>query len=483
MTIRTRLLLLYVVVVGVSSAGLLWWVTSATRLRYLESMEESLVDTSVILASILEKQVAAHEPLDAAAFRGVMASTYARDFDAQIYSLRKTRVDLRVYVTDHSGIVIYDSDHGRAEGADYSQWRDVARTLRGEYGARATRENPDDEATLVIHVAAPVRGPDGRIVGVVTVGKPTTYINELVAATRRRFITYGAVLAVALVGIGWLATIWLTRPLARLTDYARELRDGKPTTPPRLSGAEVRGLGRALEEMRDALEGKDYVENYVQALTHQIKAPLAAVRGASELLQETMPAEDRRRFLSNIRTETERIQRIVDRLLELAAVEKRKGLQDVELINLADLAHTVLDELRPALTARGLTAALDLPPSSAPPVCVTGEKFLLRQAALNLLHNASEFSPCGAVIDLVVTTHDGLARFIIRDRGPGVPEYALPRVFERFYSLPRPDTGAKGTGLGLSLVREIAHLHGGKVHLENRPNSGGTEATLEFPLA
>jgi two-component system sensor histidine kinase CreC len=480
MTIRVRLLLVYVVVVGVSSLGLLWWITSATRLRYLESMEESLVDTSVILASFLEKQVV-NQQIDAAAFRDAFATAYHRQFDARIYALHKTAVDLRVYVTDRRGIVLYDSDGGKAEGHDYSQWRDVLLTLQGRYGARATRIRPDDESTVVIHVAAPIRAPDGAIAGVVTVGKPTTYINELVSTNRRRVATYGAVIAVALVGIGWLATVWLTRPLARLTAHVRALRDGRQSTPPDLSGVEVRALGHALEEMRDALDGKDYVENYVQALTHQIKAPLAAVRGASELLLEDVPADDRRRFLTNIRTETDRIQRIVDRLLELSALEKRKGLENVELLDLAGQASAAIEELRPALAARGLTVRQETSPDGVGPK-IAGEKFLVRQAILNLVHNAIEFSPRGSEIGVSVSADGGCARLEVLDQGPGVPGYALPRVFERFYSLPRPDTGAKGSGLGLSFVQEIAHLHGGTARLENR-HGGGARAMLEFPEA
>jgi two-component system, OmpR family, sensor histidine kinase CreC len=479
MTIRARLLLLYVVVIGLSCVGLLWWITAAIRLRYLESMEESLVDTSVILASLLEKQVQG-DRIDAASFRDAFATAYSRRFDARIYALRKREVDLRVYVTDRQGIVIYDSDGGRDEGRDYSRWNDVHLTLQGRYGARATLVDPHDESTVIIHVAAPIHGADDAVVGVVTVGKPTTYVNQLVSATRRRVFIYGGIIAVVLVAIGWITTVWLMRPLDRLTDHARALRDGRPSTLPELSGPEVVALGRALEEMRDALEGKNYVENYVQALTHQVKAPLAAVRGAAELLQEDMPAGDRRRFLGNIRAETDRIQRIVDRLLQLAALEKRKSLEDTEPVDLRELAAALLDEQRPALDARQLRGAIAGAGLDAARAVVTGERFLLRQAVLNLLHNAIEFSPRGGSVDVRVTRDGARVRIEVLDNGPGVPDYALPRVFERFYSLPRPDTGTKSTGLGLSLVREIAHLHGGEARLENRPE-GGARAVLELP--
>ena len=476
MTIRTRLFLLYSLVIALSCVGLLWWITSAIRIRYLESMEESLVDTSVILASLLEKQVAG-DRIDPASFRDAFSTAYARRFEARIYSIRKTEVDLRVTVTDRIGIVIYDSDGGRDEGRDYSKWNDVRRTLRGEYGARASLANARDMSSAVIHVAAPIRAPDGAIVGVVTVGKPPTYVNQFVRAARQRMLLWAVPLMLVLGLVGWFGAAWITRPLERLTAHARALRDGRASALPRLASPEVHALGTALEEMRDALEGKNYVENYVQSLAHQLKSPLSGVRGAAELLQEDMPAADRARFLANIRAEAGRIQRIVDRMLQLAALEKRKGLEDVERVDLAALLATTLDELRPFLEQRRLAVHL-----ASVPAAVEGEKFLLGQAILNLLHNAAEFSPAGATIEVSLAMAADRVRIEILDRGPGVPDYALPRVFERFYSLPRPDTGAKGTGLGLSLVREIAQLHRGTVTLENRPDAPGTRAVLELPL-
>jgi two-component system sensor histidine kinase CreC len=92
------------------------------------------------------------------------------------------------------------------------------------------------------------------------------------------------------------------------------------------------------------------------------------------------------------------------------------------------------------------------------------------------------FPPAGAEVILELAAEAGSVQFAIEDRGPGMPDYALPRVFERFYSLPRPRTERKSTGLGLALVREIAHLHGGEATLANRPE-GGARATLTIPAA
>jgi two-component system sensor histidine kinase CreC len=106
----------------------------------------------------------------------------------------------------------------------------------------------------------------------------------------------------------------------------------------------------------------------------------------------------------------------------------------------------------------------------------------LREAVINLLQNALDFSPGGSEVTLAVNTVPGRVIFTVDDAGPGVPDYALPKVFDRFYSLPRPGTERKSTGLGLALVREIAHLHGGEAALVNRPE-GGARATLSLPVA
>jgi two-component system sensor histidine kinase CreC len=229
--------------------------------------------------------------------------------------------------------------------------------------------------------------------------------------------------------------------------------------------------------MREALEGKKYVERYTQTLTHEIKAPLSAIRGAAELLDEAMPPDQRAKFLANIRNESARIQQLIDKLLQLSALEARKGLGPTEPVELSALARTVIDSLAGTLHTRHLTLDLRAPA----PVTIHGERFLLHQALANLLQNAAEFSPIGATVVVTITKHTHQAVIEIEDTGPGLPDYARDKVFERFYSLPRPDSGAKGTGLGLSFVREIALLHRGEVILENRP-AGGCQAVLKLPV-
>jgi two-component system sensor histidine kinase CreC len=472
-SLRLRLLLVLLAIYCAGGYYLTRRALDQVRPRYLESIEESLVDTSALLAALVETGLR-NGQVDAGGLRRAVNAAQNREFEAQIFTLRKTSVDLRIYVTDAAGRVLFDST-GRDEGKDFSRWNDVARTLRGGYGARSTRDMEGDDNTQVIYVAAPIRH-DGRIVGVLAAGKPTRGINELVAAARRKLLTGAAVGGVVVLALLLVVTSWVIDPLERLTGYARKVRDGRPATLPPLPGRTLRELGTAFEEMRDALEGRQHVERYTQTLAHEVKAPLAAIRGAAELMDEAMPAEQRQKFLANIRHEAARIQRIIERLLELSSLEARKQLRQTETVPAAKLADSAIEVVRPSGVARDVKVELREEGSGV----VSGEVVLLREALVNLLQNAVEFSPDGGAVSLTVSSSGGRVNFTVEDQGPGVPDYALPRVFERFYSLPRPGTERKSTGLGLALVREIAHLHGGDAALENRAE-GGARATLWVP--
>lgn len=250
---------------------------------------------------------------------------------------------------------------------------------------------------------------------------------------------------------------------------ARRTRGGSP---------EAATLGRAFEEMRDALENRGYVENYVQTMTHEMKSPVAAIRGAAELLREDMPAERRGKFLGNIQAEARRLQNIIDHLLALSALESRKTLEHPEPIALADLAEAVCAQLRPAAEARG--QRIELVCDARPKI--TAESFLIESALNNLMQNAIDFSSDGGAIHVRVTADAHDAEIVVEDEGPGIPGYALPRIFERFYSLQRPGNGRKSSGLGLCFVREAAALHGGSIAIENRADRSGARATLCLPL-
>ena len=112
---------------------------------------------------------------------------------------------------------------------------------------------------------------------------------------------------------------------------------------------------------------------------------------------------------------------------------------------------------------------------------LNGDSFLIHQALSNLIQNAIDFSAVNQNIKLSVQINDRMLNLIVEDSGAGIPDFAMAKVFDKFFSLQRPDNGEKSTGLGLNFVKEVATLHNGEIILENRTEKG-VRATLILPL-
>ena len=380
------------------------------------------------------------------------------------------RNEYHVYMTDAQGKVLFDSAN-KAVGQDYSRWNDVWLTLRGQYGARSTLQNPADPESSVMYVAAPIM--DGsRLIGVLSVGKPNAAMAPVIKRSERRILWASAILlGIALVigaGIVW----WINRSIARLTRYADSVTDNKPVPLPDLGSSELRKLAQALESMRVKLEGKNYIEQYVYALTHELKSPLAAIRGAAEILREGPPPEVVARFTDNILTQNARMQALVETLLRQARLENR---QEVVLtaVDVAALFRRVSEARTVQLAEKNIT--LHVTPTE---VNVAAEPALLEQALGNLLDNAIDFTPESGCIMLSAEVEQEHVTLKVLDTGSGIPDYALSRIFERFYSLPRAN-GQKSSGLGLAFVSEVARLFNGEVTLRN-VQEGGVLASLRL---
>ncbi|WP_454876971.1 two-component system sensor histidine kinase CreC [Pseudomonas farris] len=472
MPLGIRIFLVYVLFIGLTGYFVLNTVMEEIRPGVRQSTEETLVDTANLMAEILRDDFKAGT-LSQNRWPELLKAYGERQPKAKIWGMPKNQVNHRIYVTDAKGIVVLDSS-GIAVGQDYSRWNDVYLTLRGEYGARSTRSNPDDSNSSVMHVGAPIRD-NGQIIGVVTVAKPNSSLQPYVDRTERRLLIYGA----GLIGLGLLfgalLSWWLSAALRRLTAYAQAVSEGRRVEVPHYRGGELEQLATAVEQMRTQLEGKAYVERYVHTLTHELKSPLAAIRGAAELLQGEMPLAQQQRFVSNIDSESARMQQLIERLLNLAQVEQRQGLEERVAVPLANLVDELLSAQAARIEGKQLRAELHITAD----LNLLGEPFLLRQALGNLLENALDFTPARGVLRLCAERVGEQIEFRLFNQAEAIPDYALPRLSERFYSLPRPDSGRKSTGLGLNFVEEVVKLHGGAMSIGNV--DGGVEVTLRLP--
>jgi two-component system sensor histidine kinase CreC len=472
MRLGIRIFLVYALFIGLTGYFVLGTVMKEVRPGVRQSTEETLVDTANLLAELVREDVKAGT-LSQSRLPEVLKAYGLRQPGATIWGLPKNQVNNRIYVTDAKGVVLLDSS-GDAVGQDYSRWNDVYLTLRGEYGARSTRSDPQDPDSSVMHVGAPIRD-EGHVIGVVTVAKPNSSLQPYVDRTERRLLWYGAGLVLLGLLFGALLSWWLSKSLRRLTDYAQAVSEGRRAELPKYRGGELAQLSVAVEHMRTQLEGKAYVERYVHTLTHELKSPLAAIRGAAELLEGDMPADQRRRFVGNIGSESARMQQLIERLLNLAMVEQRQGLEEHALVSLSDLIEDTLAAQRARIESRLLRVEQQI----AQHVTVTGEHFLLRQGFANLLDNALDFTPLNGTLRFTAERVSAGVEVTLFNTAEPIPDYALPRLSERFYSLSRPDGGRKSTGLGLNFVEEVMQLHGGELRIGNV--EGGVVVRLVFP--
>lgn len=473
MRIRARLFLVFFLVLGIAVWALLDTFKSELAPALRQSSEETLVDTANLLAELAADDLQAGNISTGALARAVERFSQRR-FDADIWGIKKTAPNHRVYVTDAAGKVLYDSEN-LAVGQDYSRWRDVSLTLQGHYGARSSRDSSNGDKTSVMYVAAPIL-QQGKIIGVLSVGKPTRSLQPFIERSSRKLSLAGVLVVSVALLLGFVLAWRLSRAFAKLADYAQAVSAGKRATLPLVGGGELGQLAAALETMRQQLEGKAYVDQYVHTLTHEMKSPLAAIRAAAELIDADMPDADRERFLANIRNEALFLQQLVERLLELALLEHRQSLQAVETIPLQALVAEVIHSRASLIQQRQLQLACDIDAQLTLP----GERFLLRQALGNLLDNAIAFCPPHDQIQWQAQRIGNELQLRLQDNGSGIPDYALPHIFERFYSLPRPDGSRKSSGLGLAFVREVVELHGGDISIRNQP-AGGVEVLLRLP--
>ena len=476
MSLTGRILLSFGLIAVTGLALLLNPIVRRVERQYLEAIEEPMVDLAEILAATLSSEFDP-EVWVSDDWKSGMQTVKAKTLQAKIYSLEKSRVSLDFYVTDAQARVVYDSGQKLPVGTDLSHCKDVYLTLVGQYGARSTRLDIADPTSSVMYVGAPIVY-ENAIVGVLSVYKPQRSVFHFIGETKRKLIYLGAITLLLVLALGWLLSKWVTLPLQRLTEYAAAVARGEHPQVPVLPGRHLRILGETTDAMRQALEDRTYVESYVQTMTHEMKAPIAGIRAASELLCEDLPGPKKAQFAENICSESIRLQNLVEQLLALASLENRKELAATDTISLNALVHRVVEQHCSNLLSKHLRIECCCQAQAT----LQGEAFLIETALNNLIQNAIDFSQQGGILKITFSVRHHKAYITIEDEGVGIPEYAVDRIFDRFYSLPRLHTGRKSSGLGLCFAREAIELHCGELSLRNRDPGPGAIATVTLPV-
>jgi two-component system sensor histidine kinase CreC len=462
MSIFIRLSLLYLALISCSIILVLNIFYDDIKPSIRQASEETLVDSANLMAEFAAPYLLS-ERKNIEDIGKIFEAFKQRQLNATIWSHVKQKTNLNFYITDNKGQVLFHSSDNSQQGKDYSEWLDVSRTLAGEYGARTTRIEPDNDLTGSMYVAAPIMSGD-TLIGVITLIQTHQGIQQFMGPAQTKILVVGGILLLTLVILGLVLARWFNNMLKRLTTYVNKIRQGDAVEPLKLNDPSFNKLSDTLHQMRQDLDGKAYIEQYVHTLTHELKTPLSAISAAAQILETDLDAAQKQRFITNIETEVQRSKQLIERLLLLASIENQQH-KIFKPIDFESLLDDEIQSFHSLLATKSIR--IELNKSEGFEGYVDGDEFLLRMAVRNLLDNAIDFSFENVVLKVCLESSQSDIELRVINQGEVIPGYALPRLFERFFSTPRPSTGRKSSGLGLCLVNEIAHLHGGEVSLNN----------------
>lgn len=459
MPIFIRIWLLFTIILVCSGLFMVKQFQEQIKPNTRKVMEDILADNANVVSALIAKDVATGQ-VKSKAFVERMETVMERELSGKIWSIDKTAVQQRMYITDAKGIVIYDS-LGKYVGEDFSQWNDVYLTLRGRYGARSSIDPTNTRTRIsVMHVAAPVVY-QGELIGVVSLGKPSASIQPFIDSAEQEVWQ----LAMWYLFAGWVAcglmSWWLSHNINQVRRFALALA---PTSqrPKFWLSKELNDLTAAIGTMRTQLEDQAYVEQYVSTLTHELKSPLAGIRAGAELLQDPLPLPDQQHFANNIVAQADKLHSLIERMLLLMRLEKSANNTKQEPLDMALLLDGVISERQNKAMSKHVTIA----PSGKLSPNMQGDAFWLQQAIGNVLDNALDFCEHNSTIKIWGENVGNDWMLSISNQGPQVDAFALDKVFDRYFSLAR-SSGNRGSGIGLTMVQEVMQRHLGKAQLYN----------------
>jgi signal transduction histidine kinase len=246
------------------------------------------------------------------------------------------------------------------------------------------------------------------------------------------------------------------------------------TAGPLPSGGAVLAVQDLTERRRLETVRRDFVAN----VSHELKTPLTVIGGFAETLRDPdLAAADRQRFMDLLRSNTSRMQRIVDDLLDLSRYESAAWTPKPVDVDLGVMVSDVFGLSQQAASAKGLFLVSRIDPSARN---VRFDPTALRQVLSNLVENAIRYTTAGSVTVLASADSDGVT-IVVKDTGVGIAAEHLHRIFERFYRAdPARSRGEGGTGLGLAIVKHLVEAHGGRVTAESTPGAG-TSVRMRLP--
>ena len=368
---------------------------------------------------------------------------------------------------------------GSKTGGSYAALPEVASALDGKPATTLRRNGAyravyrfewlSRAAAIRVHHARPII-VDGQVVGVLLLSRSARALFVGLYEDRGK-IAFG-VLAIlgALIVLSGLLSRGIARPIDQLRQAARGVAAGQGSVPavPPTAAIEIQDLYRDFAVMAEAIDKRSrYLRDFAHAVSHEFKTPLAAIRGAIELLQDhadDMGPEDRRRFLANVDADAQRLTLLVSRLLELARADMMTAAAD-GTADVVATARRLADALASAECAIAVEVETPVPAAAIP-------QATLEAVLTTLVDNSRQAGASEITIDI---REDRGVRVTVTDNGGGIPLADRRRIFEPFFTSRR---ARGGTGLGLPIARSLLASAGGELDLLDTPSGAAFRLTL-----
>ena len=386
--------------------------------------------------------------------------------------------DIGLQVVDAEGTIIYDDSWpaaamvGSTQGSSEPSSHSLISSAPTDAAASVTRDITLTDGTVVGQVRLWVFGSDALLSKADTAFRDRTF-NAMFLAS---------IIAVAIsVIIGILVSRMLTNPLRRITGTAKQIRDGDLSARTGLKGDdEIDRLGETFDEMATSLE-KDlkHERRITSDVAHELRTPLMAMLATVEAMQDgVLPADDE--HLETVASETRRLSRLVQQMLDLSRMENRAAPLKLEQIDTVRFVRRIVDSQQQLFNAHDLRLRFS-DDTQGRPSGIEADPDMVTQAVVNLMSNAMRYTPEGGWVVVSVRTSRRNVQIIVSDTGIGIAKEDLSRIFGRFW---RADASrareAGGLGVGLSVTKQIVERHHGYISVESELGKG-TTFTIHLP--
>ncbi len=464
-SIRVRIALLFLLLLLAVMFVTGFFLLNTLENYHISLEKEKLEQTGLLAAEFMAPFL--REEVDPVLLSSV-AESFSRQFNA------------RVIVVDPRQMVLGDSVRiGGMLGTGLDR-REVEMALEGSIGQNVQFSELSDQ--WVLQVAVPIQADDNdRILGATFLSASLTPVFETIAAVQRFLIASTLVSMVLAAGLAIVISHHLTVPIKELTDAARKMAEGKLEQKIEIkSRDEIGQLARQFNIMASKVnEMNQRLTRFVADVSHELRTPLASMLiGIQSLQNYEMEPQQQKEFIDDINIQTQRMIYLVEDLLELTRHQEVADIKDVVPLEL--VLEEVLETTEPRVQRKGLTLFREVE-EELPCLEISGEG--LKRVLFNLLDNAIKFTSTGGWLKVKTQTTSHQVSISVEDTGCGIPQDALPYIFERFYRVDQARAREMGgSGLGLSICKEIVELYGGSITVASQENKGSV-FSITFPVS